>query len=159
MRDYRREARDLFELLAYMVKEKDRDGIELYTTISNKREKSKDVSPLSKCLLSKTFEGNSNIRLELGNILRQYEARLKGTEQSKLWRRTKTAKALNLYIFTDGVWQPESDPAEMISDLMPILKHYKVYNEQFGIQFIRFGNDQDGKNRLERLDSGLNLSR
>ena len=158
MRAYRRDTKDLFDLLAYMVKEKDPDGIELHFTISNKTLSSRNVSPLSKSLLSKPFEGDSNIRLELGNILQDYEARLKGTETTRLWSRSKKTKDLNLYIFTDGVWQPESDPTELISDIVSTLKEHRVYSERFGIQFIRFGNNQNGIDRLNRLDSGLNLS-
>ena len=157
MRAHRRDVRDLFDLLAYMVKEKDPDGIELHTTISNKAKSSKNVGPLSRSLLDKQFEGDSNIRLELGNILQSYEARLKGTETTRFRGRRKKAKDLNLYILTDGVWQPESDPTEMISDIVETLKEHKVYSEKFGIQFIRFGNDQNAIDRLGRLDSGLNL--
>jgi len=158
MGPHRREVNELFGLLAYMVKEKDHDGIELHTTISNKRERSKDTSPLSKSLLRKTYDGTSNIRLALSKILGPYEAKLRGTWHSKPRKQPQVVKGLNIYIFTDGVWQPDSDPTELIRDIVEILKEHRIYREHFGIQFIHFGNNQEGIDRLNRLDSGLNLS-
>ena len=46
----------------------------------------------------------------------------------------------------------------MFEKLVKSLEQNSTEREQFGIQFIRFGNDPEGKSRLDKLDSGLGLS-
>lgn len=166
MRNHWREVQNLFGLLAYMVKDSDPDGIELYFTISSNKYKSKHTKQLVKALGNKTYEGNSNIRSSLKNIVQQYKDGLKEpiTPTPSRWNLVGRSTAIagpvrdqNVYVFTDGVWQPDCDPTEIIESLVASLKEHKVLKEQFGIQFISFGTDQEGLAMLERLDSKLNL--
>ena len=163
MKPYSGEVRDLFALLGYMVKSKDPDGIELHFTKSSERkDRAKNTGQLLRTLGTVSYFGKSNIRLQLGEILQDYHAKLKDqTPQRsllKIMRPRRRARRQTVYIFTDGVWQPECDPSEMIEKLVKSLEQNSMEREQFGIQFIRFGNDLEGKSRLDKLDSGLGLS-
>ena len=163
MRPHRGEVRDLFALLGYLVKSKDPDGIELLFTMSSERkDKAKNTGQLLRTLDTVSYIGKSNIRLQLGEILQDYHTKLRDQNPPKslfnMMKPRRRARRQTVYIFTDGVWQPECDPSEMIEKLVKSLEHNSMEREQFGIQFIRFGNDPEGKVRLDKLDSGLGLS-
>ena len=156
-----KEVRDVFAHLAYIVKDADPDGIELLFTISSDARRSKHTTPLLDLLDSTGPQGASNIRSQLSEVLKEYQARLKGQKPSR-WSRHRHSpgrvRRQTLYVFTDGVWQPDCDVTEMIKHLVDCLKEHNLYREQFGIQFIRFGDDPEGIQRLEHLDAGLKLS-
>lgn len=163
MKPHSGEVRDLFALLGYMVKSKDPDGIELHFTKSSERkDKAKNTGQLLRTLDTVSYFGKSNIRLQLGEILQDYHTKLRDQNLPRsmfdMVRPRRRARRQTVYIFTDGVWQPECDPSEMIEKLVKSLEQNHMEREQFGIQFIRFGNVLEGKNRLDRLDSGLGLS-
>ena len=163
MKPYAREVRDLFGLLGYIVKGTDPDGIELHFTMSrNRKDRSKNTGQLLRNLETVRYFGTSNIRTQLGDILQIYHAKLRDPKPTRwpfnLTRPPRPVRCQNLYILTDGVWQPGCDPAPMIKKLVDSLEHNSMEREQFGIQFIRFGNDADGIKRLNQLDSGLGLS-
>ena len=163
MKQHKGEVRDLLELLGYIVKSKDPDGIELHFTKSSERkDKAKNTSQLLRTLDAVRYIGKSNIRLQLGEILQDYHTKLRDQPPPrsllKLVRTRRRVRRQTVYIFTDGVWQPECDPSEMIGKLVKSLEENHMEREQFGIQFIRFGNDPEGKTRLDKLDSGLGLS-
>ena len=69
----------------------------------------------------------------------------------------KGPRKLSLYVLTDGVWETRADLQQVIRTLVDNLIQHNHTNKQIGIQFIRFGNDDRGIKRLERLDSGLNV--
>lgn len=163
MRPHRKDVFDLFGLLGYMVKGTDPDGIELRFTMSRDRgARAKDTGPLLRTLDTAPFSGESNIRTQLGEILQDYHAKLRNQKQTRwLFSRASSPRPIrrqNIYIFTDGVWQPGCDPTDLIRKLVNGLESYSMEREQFGIQFIRFGDNAEGINRLNQLDSGLGLS-
>lgn len=163
MRPYREEVRNLLALLGYMVKSKDPDGIELHFTKSSElKDKAKNTGQLLRTLDTVKYFGESNIRLQLGEILQDYHIKLRNQNPPRsllnFIRPPRPPRRQTVYIFTDGVWQPECDPSEMIEKLVKSLEHNSMERERFGIQFIRFGNDPEGKIRLDKLDSGLGLS-
>ena len=163
MKPHSGEVRDLFALLGYMVKSKDPDGIELHFTVKSQiKDKAKNTGQLLRTLDTVEYLGQSNIRMELGEILRDYHAKLGDQTPPRLLRNMvrprRRAPRQTVYVFTDGVWQPECDPSEMIAKLVKSLEQNHMEREQFGIQFIRFGNVPEGKDRLDKLDSGLGLS-
>ena len=159
---FRKEVCDLFALLAYVVKRTDPDGIELRFTMSpERRAKARDTGPLLRTLDTAPFSGESNIRTQLGEILQDYHAKLRDQKPTRsLFGRLRSPRPVrrqNVYIFTDGVWQPNCDATDLIRKLVKSLDENSMEREQFGIQFIRFGNDPEGVNRLNHLDSGLGL--
>ena len=156
-----KEVKELLGLLAYMVKDSDPDGIELYFTISSDKYKAKTSTKLLDKLEKKSPGGTSNIRWQMSQILREYQSKLRQERTSnsicKKVRTPRPVRPQNLYIFTDGVWQPGCDPTDIVKELVDCLREHQFHKEQFGIQFIRFGNDAEGIERLVHLDSGLNL--
>ncbi|KAM0797870.1 hypothetical protein BDR22DRAFT_428266 [Usnea florida] len=158
----RKEVCDLLGLLAYIVKGTDPDGIELrFTMTPDRRDKARDTGPLLRTLETAPFSGESNIRTQVGEIFQDYHAKLRDQKHTRsLLGRRKSRRPIrrqNVYIFTDGVWQPNCDPTDLIKKLVKGLEQNSMNREQFGIQFIRFGNDAEGIKRLNHLDSGLGL--
>ena len=163
MRPYRKDVFDLFGLLGYMVKGTNPNGIQLRFTMSRGRSaRARDTGPLLRNLDLAPFSGESNIRTQLGEILQDYHAKLRDQKHSRsLLGRARSPRPIrrqNVYVFTDGIWQPNCDPADLIEKLVNGLESYSMEREQFGIQFIRFGDNAEGINRLNQLDSGLGLS-
>lgn len=151
-------------VLAYMLKKTDDDGMDLYFTIPQDKHNAKTSSELVQKLQGKARRGTSEIGSRLSTILHQYQTYLQDTVPNKkpLFGKAKKAKpkgkrALNVYILTDATWQPHSDATEPIASLIAMLKKSVYPRKQVGIQFIRFGNDPDGIDKLEHLDSGLGL--
>jgi hypothetical protein len=62
---------------------------------------------------------------------------------------------MNIYVLTDGCWENACTGENQIRNLVDELVKLKLTKDQVGIQFIRFGNDQRGLERLSYLDSGL----
>jgi hypothetical protein len=114
---------------------------------------------LLETIKKKKPKGSSDMKLRLGDILQDYQLRLRSqaTRKSYLSLGPKRVRRLNVYVFTDGVWQPECDTEEIIRFLVRTLVELQLVGEQVGIQFIRFGDDAEGIKRLDHLDSGLRL--
>lgn len=148
-------------LLAYLLKQTDDDGMDLYFTISQEKHNAKKSSDLVQKLQGKSCRGTSEIGSRLSTILHQYQMYLQEPVPNR-WSlfgkaKPKAKKALNVYILTDAIWQPHSDATEPIASLITMLKKLDYPRKQVGIQFIRFGDDPDGIRKLEYLDSGLRL--
>lgn len=163
MRPHGKEVHDLFGLLGYIVKATDPDGIELHFTMSRDRKaRARKTGQLLQILETVQYFGTSNIRIQLEDILQAYHTKLRDHKPTRSlfnWTRSpRPVRRQNVYILTDGVWQPGCDPTLMIKKLVDNLEQNSMEREQFGIQFIRFGNDPDGIDRLNQLDSGLGLS-
>lgn len=163
MRPHRKEVRDLFGLLGYIVKGTDPDGIELHFTMArDKKERARNTTQLLHTLESVQYIGTSNIRTQVGDILQEYHAKLREQKPARsLFNRMRPPRPVrpqSVYILTDGVWQPGCDLTQLIRKLVISLEQYSMEREQIGIQFIRFGSNSDGITRLKQLDSGLGLS-
>ena len=161
MGPYWQTVKNLVGVLAYMVKDCDPDGIELFYTISSDRPiKSTKSTVLMASLNNTTPSGISDIGIRLSSILNQYKAKLHrtygaGTSRTSFSR--KDVRPLNLYVLTDGVWQPECDAEAPIKELVKKLLELGMDKKKVGIQFIRFGNDAVGRSRLDHLDSDLEV--
>lgn len=64
-----------------------------------------------------------------------------------------TMSQISYFIFTDGVWQPNSQVSKPICQLLHNLQGSSKH--QVAISFIQFGNDPIGTKRLRFLDEGL----
>lgn len=138
----------LFSILAYMVKERDEDGLDLYFIRSEKHLCSKHTSSLVQCVkdMKSKLDGLSSPIIRLDTILKDYVRRLRG-EQS--------IPQLSIYFFTNGVWTPQCDLVPVIDSAVKALKSRNFLETQIGIQFISFGNDPNGLKRLDLLDNHL----
>ena len=162
MKPYRNEVKTVLELLWAMVSKHDPDGADLYITTDMKALKPRTDSRVLQELDSRPAKDAPDMRHCFAQIIEKYQNQF-GTRNyaSKLrhWRATpaKGPRKLSLYVLTNGVWQTRTDLRHVIRTLVDHLIEHKLTNKQIGIQFIRFGNDERGTQRLEKLDSGLHL--
>jgi len=164
------EVADYVDVLSYMVKRHDKDGIDLYYfNSSDCVEGSKNSTKLVLSVRGHRFSGVSSPENSLVKKLDAYSKKIKAyasrtlEDQSHgrrlhlplgLSKAPKLPAPLSVYVLTDGVWQlgGDDDLEETIRDLIKNLRAAKCTRKQIGIQFIRFGNDPVGIERLNALD-------
>lgn len=146
----------LFSVFGYFAKRLDDNGLEMYFTVSEHKEKFRDTSPAVSRLKSMRHGTTSNIDIRLGKILGEYQTDLERSKERRgfFFSRAKSVKPLSLYVFTDAAW-PGSDAVAPVEAMIEKQKQLALPKEQVGIQFIRFGDHPTGMKRLEYLDSGL----
>ena len=162
MSPYWNDVEAVFGILAYIVKSADPDGIDMYFTMSETKYNSKNRwgrNSSTKLVehvqeQRRKIRGTSNITYRLDSVLQPYITKL--TNAFNL-RRGATPRPLNLYVLTDGVWEAGCDPSLTIKKLVDKLIEfgYSKDSKQIGIQFIRFGNSEEGGKRLDNLDDNL----
>ena len=163
MTPYWKDVINLIDILAYMTKDSDPDGLELHFTIHTKTIKAKKATILTDQLRRMTPDGKSDISQRLGTILQDYQQKLAYQNQNKsrrtslLSRKSKTVRPLNIYILTDGIWQDRTDAKPPIQMIVNKLIDLQLLRQQIGISFIRFGKSEVGLERLKELDSRLGL--
>ena len=149
---------DLFSVFAWHTKRLDSNGLEMYFTVSPREETFKDTTSAVKRLKDMSHRVPSTIDLSLDQILRKYQADLERQKERKrkngFLSRHKDVKPLSLYVFTDGAWEG-CDAVAPVRAMIEKQKELKLPREQIGIQFIRFGDDPRGIEKLKYLDSGL----
>jgi len=59
-----------------------------------------------------------------------------------------------VFVLTDGMWWEETKADQTIRDLVVTLEDFGMPVDQVGIQFVRFGNEEKGAQRLRHLDDG-----
>ena len=162
MRTHRSDVLKLIELLAYMVKDSDPDGPDIHFTQSTQKIRSvKKSRRILAAVREAPFAGISDMRNCLSRIFQSHknEFGTTTTPHSTWYRKTSPAvpqKPLSFYILTDGIWQP-NEVGPIIKALADSLRVHQLPKEHVGIQFIRFGRDQDGIDQLTHLDCGLGL--
>lgn len=140
-----RALKEFFAAFAYFIKRLDRDGLDLYFSVSRKSRKGeKDTTPLIE-LVKEHAPTNvpSNLAMRLEELLGDYKRKLTSWSQ---------VKGLQIYILTDGVWYTDSDAEELIRSFIRFLDAKSWPQNTIGIQFIRFGDNEGGIARLEKLD-------
>ena len=146
----------VFEALTYILKLVDPDGLDLSFTICRETlTKAKRTTSLVELVKSRSgkLKGTTDMNLRLSEILDTYQTEL---EKPKTFFR-KSVLPMNLYVLTDGIWEPNRDAAGPITNLVNKLNKLHKGRVQVGIQFISFGNDAEAIGRLNFLDSGLGL--
>jgi hypothetical protein len=152
MKAHETEVKRILGILAYLTKDSDPDGLELFFTCSKKKFKEKDPAKLVTGFAANNPRGLTDIRIRLGSITDTY---LKGFDRSWVMKKLRPVRSLNIYVLTDGIWQPETDLKPPLRRLISKLNENGQYI--VGIQFISFGNDSDALKRLDHLDDNLGL--
>jgi hypothetical protein len=154
MKPHETEVKRILGILGYLLKDTDPDGMELYftNTVAHKTFKSKDPSKLVQRFLANKPKGLTNIRIRFDSIIDGY---IEGFHRSWLKRKLKPIHSLNIYVLTNGIWQPNIDLAPPIKRLLAKLEEQGKY--QVGIQFISFGRDSEALKRLDQIDDDLGL--
>lgn len=147
-----------FEALSYIVKKTDKDGLDIYFTISEVfRKQQTETGDLVRLVEAHKRQDSavSDINLRLTYLLEEYQRKL---EKKRRFRKGP-ANPLSLYILTDGVWEDNSSADEPIRNAVEKLSELKKSSTQIGIQLISFGNNTRGLDRLRHLDDGLGLQK
>lgn len=155
-----------FSALSYLVKRVDPDGIDLHFTNSLESHHSRRTRHLLEKVQRRKPASQCDMKSRLGKILEPYRAELpKALEPARhkhfLRHWSSKGRSICIYVFTDGVWQDGLRPLGGVDEPIRIfvdrLKELGLLDTQVGIQFIRFGNDKRGMERLRKLDSDLDL--
>ena len=160
MRTHWKELLDVFSALGYLVKELDPNGVDLYFTNHSGYCSFRHRSKVTEILETMTQEGDTDIELRLQIILQPYmeklEKRAKG-QPSFQWnpRAKEVIRPMNIYVLTDGCWEDACTGDKQIRNFANKLDELNFTKNQVGIQFISFGRDQAGLDRLNCLDSDI----
>ena len=170
MNPYWSKVTETFSALSYLVKRVDPDGIDLHFTNSLESHHSRRTRHLLEKVQRKKPAGRCDMKSRLGKILEPYRAELPRALESPRHRHfmgidlrhwSSKGRSICIYVFTDGVWQGGSRPLGGVDEPIRIfvdkLRELGLLDTQVGIQFIRFGNDERGMERLQKLDSDLHL--
>ncbi|KAG9228900.1 hypothetical protein BJ875DRAFT_434529 [Amylocarpus encephaloides] len=152
---------ELFGILAYIVKRSDEDGIDMCFAMDPHMHNNSDTSELIKIIEQRknVLDGQCDINVRLQNLLRKYNQSLQDrhlNRQERGWV-PKHIKPISYYIFTDGIWDTSSNPEHIIENTVNIMVELKVPRNQVGIQFISFGKDSSGLEKLSHYDNDLGL--
>ena len=162
MGQYRDQVRRVLELLSALTRPYDPDGLDLFFSTQPRKHKPKTNGELLRLFDERPAHGLPDMRERFASIIEQHSDRFGRKNVLRRIRHpnstpSKGPRRLNLYVLTDGVWQPGCTLVTEIKTLVSRLQEHKLSNKHVGIQFIRFGNDAEGKKRLRLLDSGLKL--
>lgn len=164
MAAHRRHVLHSFMVLSYLAKLIDTNGIELVLASNpTKVYKNVNTTQLIKILEDQRYDQMPDGLLEHSltefveaEIIRRLPYNIKfGGQQVPLptFRRTKP---ISVFIFTDGCWGPGLQHAggveNPIRKLMTRIKDCDLNRTQVMIQFLRFGDDENGKRYLKILD-------
>ena len=153
----------VFKALSYILKYADPNRLDLSFTVCREAlTKAKTTTPLVDLVKSRRghLEGTTDMNLRLTEILEAYQTELehpKKSFSSIYTRKPILTRPLNIYILTDGIWEPNCDASGPIKSLVNKLNQLGKGRIQVGIQFISFGDNQRALERLNVLDSGLGL--
>lgn len=170
-----REVRKTVEALAYLVKDYDKTGTELYLTSDPSKFFIKAPKGHSNELWSfvsargemKGSVPNTNMELSLDKILERAKV-INGTDQApsrgawpfRFRGQTESPSSVSIYILTDAMWDNDHDdgrPAvtDSIRRLIQQMKDNRRPRTSVMIQFIQFGDDPAATRRLQYLDDEL----
>ncbi|KAK5561121.1 hypothetical protein LTR46_001431 [Exophiala xenobiotica] len=146
-------------ICAYFLKRYDDNGMDVYFASSREGMNSKNVTPLMTRIAGHPARGTSDIGSRLGNLVTEYINKIEGRHPKSFIHlfNDKPPKNLNVYVLTDGIWQSTSDAKTPIKRLVAMLGRQNRDSAQVGIQFIFFGDNQQAREKLERLDDDLGL--
>ena len=162
MQDHFHEVQKLMKLLGYMLKSHDPNGLDINFTSSTSSINSKRSSKILQSIHKETFKGTSNMAASLERVLAGHKAKFGRPviEAKPIFGRAPQPtqqRPLSVYVLTDGRWQPKCDVAAVIASLVKNVQLHDLGKSHIGVQFIRFGNDTDGKAKLLHLDRSLEL--
>lgn len=148
--------------LGYLVKHAELDGVDLFfTSSSTKPEKSgiRESTTLVRSLEEHERTpagGPCNMESSLGPILEHVKSRV--TKVSR-FRQQKKCRGINVYILTDAIWEGgtgvQCGVEEPIKDLRRTMQALGKTRAAVFLQFIQFGDDTLGRERLRYLDEEL----
>lgn len=158
-----------FKVVSYLVKGADKDGIEVLLTSERIIRQSRRTSKLVDYVyrnFSKGAQSKCNMENILDTIVDRVISRFPDTRQSTScfgFRSGKGApKPVSIYVLTNGVWDVHENTENLALNAdLPLLRLVKGIREHelrrthAIVQFVRFGGNQDGIQRLKYLDDRI----
>ncbi|KAF4340252.1 serine threonine kinase [Fusarium beomiforme] len=144
MDEHKAKAMRTARVISYVAKIADDNGMELFAaseTTKKPRICTKSTQIEKAIGRMKTVKGKCDMQKSLGDILDRVliEGRFRPT---------------SIYIYTDGVWEPGDDRVEtLINRAIDFLHAHRYKSSALMFQFIRFGSDTTGTERLKHLDN------
>jgi len=164
MRNHWADVEQCGTVLAHYTAPYDKDGIDLRFMMSEATCHTKKTDSVGKVIRDNKpparqpgSEEMANINSSLVSVLGEYQDAVHakyGNSKSRSLLSSKVKK-LVIFILTDGLWEDDSDAEGPIRQLVATLRRCNRPDNQVGIQFIRFGNDSIGMERLQYLDDFL----
>jgi hypothetical protein len=149
--------------LGYLVKHADPDGVELFFTsrpTKPKKSGAKETNSLVRCVEDQpraSLAGPCNMELSLGTILEHVKHGLK--PKGSRFRQQANRRGVNVYILTDAIWEGGTEVKcgveEPIKGLRNEMEDLRKTRTTVALQFIQFGDDAVGTERLRYLDDTL----
>lgn len=140
------------ELLVYITKTMDPDGVELFFLSANERHNTfTDSTAFSNAIRKHVPQASTNLNQCFDNYIRNYGKEIE--KHSKMYNQQGLTKR-SIYVLTDGVFDSglEDEGHDAIKSLVDKLMGAHLPRGQIGIQFISFGTNEAGLARLQRLD-------
>ncbi|KAL5371662.1 hypothetical protein DPSP01_014098 [Paraphaeosphaeria sporulosa] len=162
MAPYWDEATFLLETLVMKAKPFDKDGMDLFFTLSSTSIKgSKDESKFrSKMQATRPRDGSNMITDMVRPIETVFSTYFKELEKSKR-KGTKPKEELTLIILTDGIWAGMETSDEVYKYILKLLKDLEKrkilgYKKRpVSIEFVQFSDNADATERLRALDDDI----
>jgi hypothetical protein len=150
-----------YEALGYLVKKCAPGPMKHYFTVSRTVQKDKDRGDIIELLRRKQPDNESDMGYILKEILKKWwEKNSKWLErgfENGRTNKTRETKGLDLYIFTDGVWQDLPGPLSLcgvdrvVNNTSAKLRENNRAADTIRFHFIHFGNDARGSARMRAL--------
>ncbi|KAI0465833.1 kinase-like domain-containing protein [Xylaria cf. heliscus] len=108
--------------------------------------------------------GKCQMEVILSNVLSSVVDKATMCRSSWLPRKPQKVEGVDIYILTDGVWEPNPIPGchdeaggvdNAIATVIKSIRGLRLPRTFLSIQFIRFGRNPDGIRRLRWLDDGI----
>lgn len=147
------------KLLAYLVKPKDKNGMDLFFSTSPRERAahSKQASVLGERVEQRKLSPQrlSDLPSALEHILDDTLTRMDryGSSRTSITGfMHRRPKLLVIYILTDGAWPAHCDLFPPINSLVRKMENNNFPTGYVGIQFISFGHDPEGLAKMQSLD-------
>ena len=157
----------LFRDLTFMIKKKklDPNGCELrFITSGEKMERTKTtqlVDAVAKRRYANGLKGTADFARRLDSVLGEYLTKL---------RKNSSTTPISIYVLTNGIWEQNfgdisnkdhhlDQVSDVITTAINTLNSLSAIGKKVGIQFVRFGNNEIGKERLRYLDARMHKDR
>lgn len=157
MKEHWDDVMELAKLLAYITKVADPDGLELYFLSDLKVHTTSKASRVSELVRNHRCKNDTSLETVFAQALRDFAKNVGNVQiynQKHRLRSKNDPRSRSLYVLTDGkLALGERDQGrDAIRFLAKSLKEAGHSRDKFGIQFIRFGSDLDGRRLTEGLD-------
>ena len=159
MCDHRNSVRSVLEFLSFVTVRYDPNGLDIYFLNSQKGRKCKCSTDIVGAFDGNTGYKYGDMEHRFSDIIDKYRQQFDETHKlRRLWDKNQPRRGprkLSLYVLTDGASFVDCDLEPVFRDLVQHVRRCDFSHTQVGVQFIRFGNHERGRECLQALDDDL----